>query len=168
MRGEVWLTFVNTYVYNMKIFLAYPFTELINIESGLVNKNEKEFLMNCIKILGDNKYCVFSAHNREAYGENLMNADTATSLDYKEMCNTDLVVAFPEKSGGVHVELGWAASNNKPIILFINKEFDYSPMIQGLHKITKIKYVTYDRKKMENVPNIMLDEIKQFERGLLT
>lgn len=131
----------------MKIFLAYPFTQLLNEETGLVDLKNTDFLKNTVNDLKESGYNVFSAQHREAFGHELMDPDTATHLDFDEMKNTDLVVAFPGQfpiSGGVHVELGWASALGKTIIIFLHEDQMYTPMVDGLHTITKVKYIKFN------------------------
>jgi hypothetical protein len=67
---------------------------------------------------------VFLAHYREKWGKDLMCADECTMDDYREMKLSDYDIAFPGKpiSGGVHIELGWASSMKKNILLMLDKE----------------------------------------------
>ncbi len=130
----------------MRIFLAYPFTQLLVPESGLVEPRATSFLLTAVEELTRRGHSVFSAHRREAFGKELMAPDVATFLDYEEMCKADYVVAFPGNkliSGGVHIELGWAAAMRKPIAMFLAHTQSYSPLVTGLHKITEVKYIFF-------------------------
>ena len=65
------------------------------------------------------------------------------SEDFKEMKESDVVLAFPGNpiSGGVHIELGWASALNKKIYLFLEKNASYSPLIEGMKTITDVRIV---------------------------
>lgn len=91
----------------------------------------------------DKKADIFLAHFREKWGKELMTADECTFDDFKEMKESDVVLAFPGNpiSGGVHIELGWASALNKKIYLFLEKNASYSPLIEGMKTITDVRIV---------------------------
>jgi len=137
----------------MKIFFAYPFTQLIESKTGLCDDTTVGFINTVIRKFNADGHSVFSAHLREKFGEEIMDAKTATRLDYDEMVTTDMVVAFPGQfpiSGGVHVEMGWASALKKPIVLLLHAEQQYSPMIEGLHTVTNVKYIRFNHNYNEN------------------
>ena len=98
----------------MKFFLAYSFSALIDDKTGLVDEKNKQFLENMRNSIIKRKETVFLAHFRENWGKELMAADECTFDDFKEMNESDIVIAFPGNpiSGGVHIELGWASALN--------------------------------------------------------
>ena len=91
---------------------------------------------------------VFLAHYREKWGKDLMCADECTMDDYREMKLSDYVIAFPGKpiSGGVHIELGWASSMKKNILLMLDKEEKYSPLVHQPH-LSAITIVSFSLHK---------------------
>lgn len=127
----------------MKFFLAYSFSALIDSKIGLVDENNKKFLENMRNEILERKEEVFLAHFREKWGKELMTADECTFDDYKQMRESDVVLAFPGNpiSGGVHIELGWASSLQKKIYLFLEEGAVYSPLIEGMKTITDVRVV---------------------------
>lgn len=140
----------------MKIFIAFPFTAVIDKENGVVNKKTKSFLNKFRNMLIKQNFDVFLAHYREKWGLNLMLPDICTPLDLKEMKEADLVIAFPDVSGGVHIELGWASILNKPIILMLDDKLDYSPLVLGLNKITDTSIIYFDNYLDINIQNVLI------------
>ena len=69
---------------------------------------------------------------KEAYGEDksLGSGDVCTKIDFNKVNEADLIVAFPEDSMGVSVEIGWASSAQKNIIIFIDKNYHQSELIR--------------------------------------
>lgn len=148
----------------MRIFLAYPFTQLLNQETGLIDQANTNFLLETINQLTQFGHSVFSAQFRESFGAKLMEAAPATFEDFNEMKGADLVIAFPGQfpiSGGVHVELGWGSALGKPFILFLHKYEDYSPMVEGLHTVTEVKYVRFGDETKEELLNKIIDEVRK-------
>ncbi|MCZ0756138.1 nucleoside 2-deoxyribosyltransferase [Anoxybacillus sp. J5B_2022] len=150
----------------MRIFFAYPFTKLLNSSTGIIDEGNTNFILNAVNKLEEMGNSVFSAQCREKFGKELMDPDTATKLDFEEMKNADLVIAFPGQfpiSGGVHVELGWASALGKPIIAFLHKDEMYTPMIQGLHTVTNVKYVTFDDNDTDlDIINKIITEVEKY------
>lgn len=127
----------------MKYFLAYSFSALIDSKTGLVDEKNRQFLEDMRNSILDKKADIFLAHFREKWGKELMTADECTFDDFKEMKESDVVLAFPGNpiSGGVHIELGWASALNKKIYLFLEKNASYSPLIEGMKTITDVRIV---------------------------
>ena len=147
----------------MHIFIAFPFSQLIEQRTGRINKEYIEFLDKLRKTLIDLEYNVFLAHYREEWGEKLMGPYECTPDDFSEMCKTDLVLAFPgwPASGGVHVELGWASALGKRIVLFLKEEKDYSPLVFGLSTITEAQLHYYDDLSYEKLLPAILEGISE-------
>lgn len=131
----------------MRVFLAFPFSSIVNTETGRIDEKEFNYLSTIRNDIIANNYEVFLAHYREEWGKKLMTPDVCTPLDFAEMEKTDLVLAFPGEpaSGGVHIEIGWASAMKKKVVLFLKKGFDYSPLILGLGKVTDSKIVYYEK-----------------------
>lgn len=63
------------------------------------------------------------------------------SLD--ELKTTDLLIAYPEQSVGVNIELGWASAFNKKILILINEKDKVSVMHSGLKGVTDSKIIKF-------------------------
>jgi nucleoside 2-deoxyribosyltransferase len=135
----------------MRVFIAYPLAKLISSKTGRMEENHISLLREMKKYLTSRGYDVFMAHEREQWGEKF-NKDDCASLDFAEMKKADLVIAFPETSGGVHVELGWASAMEKRMIIFLEKGKYYSPLVHSMEKIGSIKIVFF-----ENESDIITD-----------
>lgn len=91
-------------------------------------------------------------------GKKYSSAEESTKIDYDTIKAVDLVCAIPgvPNSGGVHVELGWASVNKKNIKIFLNKNYKYSPMIEGLHCIIKTDYIYYENEYSDELISQLL------------
>lgn len=130
----------------MKYFIAHSFTQIINRNTGIVDDEYKNRLLELRNYLLSNNHEVFLAHFRENWGKDLMTDKECTADDYKELLESDCVLAFPGNpiSGGVHIELGWASSLKKDIYMFLEKDAVYSPLITGLDTITNVTMVYFE------------------------
>lgn len=144
----------------MKYFIAYPFTKIIDTDTGLVKQCDFCFLANLRDCLLRNHHDVFLAHFRENWGKDLMTDSECTVDDYKEMTESDAVISFPGNpiSGGVHIEMGWASILKKKIYMFLEEGAHYSPLITGLGEITDVTYIYYNKKtNIEKLVNQIIE-----------
>lgn len=140
-----------------KIFIACPISKYIDGDR-FINDDFRFFIENMYHVCQKYAPEVFLALRREEYGKKMM-TDICTELDFDEMKTTDLVVAIPDDSMGVAVELGWASSMKKKILLLLNRNQRYTPLISGLRDITDAEIIWYDGNLNEtvlsNVDNII-------------
>lgn len=130
----------------MNVFIAFPFTDIIDQNTNTVKTESKLFLEKIMNSLLEQGHYVFLAHHREEWGKKLMTAEQCTPADLEEMKTTDIVLAFPGEnpSGGVQVELGWASALKKKIYLFLHTHTNYSPLVYGLSTITEAEIIKYE------------------------
>jgi nucleoside 2-deoxyribosyltransferase len=123
-----------------RVFLAAPFTQFISSD-GVVEAPARSQLSTLRAALMANGHSVFLAHEREAWGAELMTPQQCTPLDFAEMQETDVVCAYlgEPPSYGVHIELGWASALDKPILLLVNSTVAYSPLVWGLSEMTEVR-----------------------------
>lgn len=119
-----------------RVFLAAPFTSYL--KDGMFDNDKFKEINFLISFLRNNGFSVFSAHEREKFGQNLLSPEECTELDFQEMNQCDIVVALIDnKSFGVSLELGWASALKKPLILYKGEEHNYStPLIAGISQLT--------------------------------
>ncbi len=83
---------------------------------------------------------VFLAIRSEEFGAKPRPPEVCTPFDLLEMLHADCVIALPEESYGVHIELGWASALNKPIILLLKQDQTMtSPLLAGLPAISRCR-----------------------------
>ncbi|MBI4669576.1 MAG: hypothetical protein HY747_10430 [Elusimicrobia bacterium] len=127
-----------------KIFLATPITPLLgsNLKFKACAKKKVKRILDDLRTRLNAK--VFCAIEREKWGDAALDGLGCTAPDFHELKNSDIVVAFPSSSYGVHVELGWASALKKPIIVCLSTQrgFD-SPLAEGLETLTRCSYIRY-------------------------
>ena len=140
----------------MKIFFAAPFTNKINAQTGVVEAEFRQQLTSLYQYLREQGHTVMSAHEREEWGNNLMSPHECTTLDFAGIRECDLLMTVPGNpaSGGVHMEIGYAAAHGKPIIQILDTKGDYTPLIHGLHTVTTISCLYFRHSVIEVLPNL--------------
>ena len=140
---------------NFKIFIACPISKYLT-ENGIDNEFEKfirEIYAHC-KTMCSN---VFIALEREEFGKKKMYGEKCTVPDFIEMQDTDVLIAFPEDSMGVSVEIGWASVLKKEIVVFIDKKYKQSELVKAINSITPGKRIDIDS---SNGYNSLIENIK--------
>jgi nucleoside 2-deoxyribosyltransferase len=84
-------------------------------------------------------FSVHNVHKREECAE----------IDFKEISSCDLFVAFPgyPASPGTHIEIGWASTLKKPVILLLEQGKDYAFLVRGLGKVANVIYILFDQER---------------------
>lgn len=136
------------------VFLATPITPLLD-ENRRFRKEAKNRLQVILETLRkQNVRKIFCAIEREMWGDELMPGVECTRLDLEALKASDLVVAFPHESFGVHVELGWAGALDKPVVLVTGTNTGFkSPLVEGLHTIVPSQTIEYLQKDNETFPD---------------
>ena len=125
-----------------KIFIACPISKYLT-EDGIYKEFEI-FIKNIYDFCQDISAITFLALDREEYGKKKMYGSDCTTADFNEIQNTDLLIAFPEDSMGVSVELGWASALGIETIVFIDKKYKQSELVKSINSIVKGKAFNID------------------------
>lgn len=149
----------------MFVFLAAPYSQLCD-ENYRVKEEYANFFKRITSKIKDLGADYFLAMERENFGKDYTSDKESTGIDYNLIKKCDLVCAIPgtPASGGVHIELGWASANNKKIIMFLNKNKSYSPLITGLGEISDVTYCYYDDEYSDELIEKICYYIKQLGR----
>lgn len=125
-------------------FLAGPFKGIVDQETGVMRTFDRERYEALIGHLEACGYTVHNAHKRESWGANFLSPEECTQLDYEQIEDCDLFVAFPgcPASPGTHIEIGWAAALGKPLMLLLEEGHSYAYLIQGLYTVGDVSYVS--------------------------
>ncbi|WP_405008230.1 nucleoside 2-deoxyribosyltransferase [Kitasatospora purpeofusca] len=127
------------------LFLAGPFIQLLDPETGEMPPGAREPFDLLIKHFESQGVAVHNAHRREAWGAELMRPEQCTALDQEEIRKAELFVALPGSpaSPGTHIEIGWASAFGKPIVLLLERGREYTFLVQGLHTVAEVEEVVY-------------------------
>ena len=146
----------------MYIFFASPFSQFCEGEEDIIKKN-RWFFEDIISWFKNKNIEYFCSQEREEWGENYISPEESIRVDYKEIQKCDLFIAIPGNpiSGGVHVETGWASSFGKRMILFLDKNIEYSPMILGLPSISNCEIIYYDDLLTKTTVDLIIYTVKE-------
>lgn len=135
-----------------KIFIACPFIKFVK-DSKFTDKTFKEFIENLYDLCCQYADNVFLALRREDYGAKPLK-QYSSLMDFEEAKNSNLVIAIPDDSMGVAVELGWMSAMKKTIIVALNEEKEYTPLIKNINKITPGKVILFKEEEKNALPKL--------------
>ena len=155
----------------MNIFISCPFTGLCSKEKYEVKDEYKEFFNKLTDMIEQKGCSYYLAIKRENWGKEHKGPEECTKSDFEAVKNSDLLIVIPGNSisegisGGVHIELGWASSLNKKMHILIEDDFNYSPVLMGLHVLSPTKYHKcndfLNDSMLKEVENIIDAELKE-------
>lgn len=137
-----------------KIYIAAPFrafaTEEENRFYGVMNNDGYQaFLEEVDRRLRGWGYRTCLPHRDEGeWGENYILPEDIAEICFRHIEESSLVIVFPGKSRGVHMEIGYAAALRKKIIVFLRKAEIESTLLRGLGRVTEYECVRYDSEEM--------------------
>ena len=135
-----------------KRFIACPFIKFIK-GTTFINNDFRQFTEDLYDLCSEYASEVFLALKREEYGTKPLYSYSC-SMDLKEAESADLVIAIPDDSMGVAVELGWISAWGKTVILVLKKNQKYTPLVANIHKITPGKVIFYENEENSSLQDI--------------
>jgi nucleoside 2-deoxyribosyltransferase len=128
----------------LRVFLAAPFVQFIHPSDGVVDplwRARISALRDEILAAG---HAVFNAHHNEAWGAQGLPPAECVPSDFRGLQAADLVLAYvgSPPSTGVALELGWASALRKPVVLLLDRDTSYSPMITALGQVSPVLPLT--------------------------
>lgn len=130
-----------------RLFLGGPFKALVDPRTGVLSEVEQNRIAGLIERFEREGYEVHNAHRREGWGAEFLSPEECTRLDFTEIRDCDIFVAYPgaPASPGTHIEIGWAAAFGKPLVLLLDEEATYAFLVRGLHTVADVTYLHYSR-----------------------
>jgi nucleoside 2-deoxyribosyltransferase len=139
----------------MRIFLASPFTHYLIRDADGSHRLDPDLhalLLRIESALTEAGHSLFLSQRREEFGAKLWSAHQCTPFDFLEMQCSDCVIAIPDKSYGVHVEIGWATAMGKPVLLVVDESAEFtSPLLQGLECVGQTRTVNAGANLLKDV-----------------
>lgn len=124
----------------MKIYIACPISKYVRIGFP---KDFTELMNEVYNICLKYTSSVYFPLMHEAFGNDKKtgSGEVCTPKDYEEVSKADIILAIPEVSMGVSVEIGWASCQRKDILIFIDKAYHQSELIRFIDTIAPTKKV---------------------------
>lgn len=145
-----------------KIYIACPISKYV------LNGFDKEFLeviSEVYEILKENFSYVYFPLKEESFGKDKVNGsgEVCTPKDHLEVKKADIIIAIPEVSMGVSVEIGWASEMKKNILIFIDKNYHQSELIRHIDTIAPTKKIYIDTSNgYLNEKNKIISKLKTY------
>ena len=125
----------------MNVFISCPISKYFSKDNQIDN-DYVNFLEKVYQICSEKSNSVYLALKNEDYNIKDMASDEVCTLkDYNALLKSDLIVAVPEDSQGVAVELGWASALNKRIVIAYEDKYFYSSLIKALSVVTDVTFL---------------------------
>jgi len=134
----------------VKAYIAAPFssmTEPVNDErlygelKDIAYIGFPEGIENVVKECGFETFLPHRDLNK--WGRVYIEPSATVSGCYMAISSCDIFIAYPGKSRGVHVEMGWASSFKKRLILLIPMGEKPSLIISGLNAVARTEVVEF-------------------------
>lgn len=77
------------------------------------------------------------------WGKSTISEEEVGRISFEKLKDSDILVAYPEQSVGVNIEIGWASAFKKKILILINEHDRISVMHTGLCGVTDSKIITF-------------------------
>lgn len=135
-----------------KIFIACPFIKFIK-GTNFTNEDFRYFIENLYNLCCKYADTVFLALKREEYGAKPLK-DYSCLMDFVEAQNADFVIAIPDDSMGVAVELGWMSAMGKTMVVVLDKNQNYTPLVANINTITPGEVIFFENEAKNVLPDI--------------
>jgi hypothetical protein len=141
----------------MKVYIAAPFssmTEKTNdgrLYGELKNRTYIKFLEHIERVAKDCGHETYLPHrDLNKWGRVYIEPDETVKGCYVAVSSCDIFIAYPGKSRGVHVEMGWASSMKKRIILLMSPDDESTLITLGLNAVSTTESITFrDAEELE-------------------
>jgi hypothetical protein len=130
----------------MRISLSAPFTERLDPHTQLIQPMYRNWLARLISFLEGKGHQVINSHVREDWGGKLEPPEIAIVNDFTSIKDSHLIIAYigNPPSPGVQMELGFASSFGKRIIILTETDSEMPYLARGLHRLTDAVLIRFD------------------------
>ncbi|MBI2547475.1 MAG: hypothetical protein HYW23_03450 [Candidatus Aenigmarchaeota archaeon] len=133
----------------MKVYISAPYTNKSVQQSNSIHGEIKDAsyinfldsIESAVKSLG---FQTFLPHrDLHEWGKSNLSEEDVGRKSFEELNNSDLVIAYPEESVGVNIELGWASAFKKKVLILLKENQRTSIMHSGLTGVTDSKIIRF-------------------------
>jgi nucleoside 2-deoxyribosyltransferase len=143
------------------VFVAAPFWAYVDKETGKFDAEAFESINRILKHFDAQGCTVHNAHRREAWGQDFMEPEQFTPLDYEQITSSDVIVAVPgcPPSPGTHIEIGWASANKVPMVLILESGKEYAGLLHGLDQFAPVRILEIEDDVDLDVLDAAIEEV---------
>ena len=142
------------------IYIAAPFSSKTGNLNGEIDENYKKFLMNIDETIRKNNFNVILPHrDNNKWGEVTLSNEDISYNFINDIKNCDIVIAYPEKSRGVHIELGFALALEKKIFILSKHDQELSSLLIKLD-VCKSTVQIKSFNNWEDLRQVLIDYLK--------
>ncbi|MBI1978563.1 MAG: hypothetical protein HYS62_00705 [Candidatus Aenigmarchaeota archaeon] len=152
----------------MKAYIAAPYTSKSSTQSSahhgeITDISYINFLDSIESVAREQGFQTFLPHrDLHKWGTANIDEHEVGKKSMIELQSSDLLIAYPEQSVGVNIELGWASAFKKKILILINEKERISVMHSGLSGVANSKIIKFkDIMDLRTKLREELDGIKQ-------
>lgn len=108
------------------------------------DRNYIKFLEKLTRIIREHNFSVILPHKYVyEWGGTDFRLDSVIRKAFDTLSTCDLLVAYPEKSKGVNVVIGWASVLRKKIVILLREGEEESIVYKGLKGLTETTILTF-------------------------
>jgi len=132
-----------------KIYIAAPFRAFATDEEdrfyGVMNDSGYQAFLEKVdgKLKGWGYNTCLPHRDEGQWGELYILPEDIAEICFKHIESSSLVIVFPGKSRGVHIEIGYAAALRKKMIVFLRQGETESTLLRGLGRVTEYRCLRY-------------------------
>lgn len=124
-----------------------------------------KFLENIENILREFDFTTVLPHKYiYEWGDSNFTPQKVTRRAFETLQTCDLLVAYPEKSKGVNVLIGWASILQKKTIILLHEDEDVSVVHAGLNALTDTEIIKF--KNVSDLKEKLRESLKRFKNQL--
>jgi len=154
----------------VRVYISAPFriysSELKGREYGILNnENYKQFLEDIEQLIRELGFDVCLPHrDKGQWGNIYILPEDITEICFNLIRFRDILVVFPKKSRGVHMEIGYAAALHKKMLIFLSKTERESTLLKGISRITEAKIFRYS--SADEIMRILKNEMPRLKTSI--
>lgn len=147
-----------------QIYISAPFrrysSEIEGREYGILySENYRQFLEKVEQLIKELGFKVCLPHRDEGlWGNIYIPPEEITEICFNLIRSSEILVVFPGKSRGVHIEIGYAAALGKKMLVFLHEGEKESTLLRGISRITEMKMFRY--KSTDEIMDILKSELQ--------
>lgn len=132
-----------------KVYISAPYTsksvfKAPQVYGKIVDTSYRNFLETIEATVRSSGFEPFLPHkDLHRWGDVYIDPKEIGKKSLEILTSSDIVIAYPERSIGVNIELGWASLLKKKIIILVNERDEISLMHFGLNGITNSEIIKF-------------------------